>query len=60
MGLRGPGSSEWYEVWPMSGSLWRQFEVAPISWTPDGFEESTMTRSAYPPECRRQLVELAS
>jgi transposase len=37
-------------------------EVAPVSWTPDylGFEESTMgkTRAAYPPEFRRQMVDL--
>ena len=37
-------------------------EVAPVSWTPDyfWFEESTMgkTRAAYPPEFRRQMVEL--
>ena len=37
-------------------------EVAPVSWTPDyfWFEESTMgkTRAAYPPEFRRQMVDL--
>jgi len=38
------------------------FEVAPVSWTPDDFvfEESTMgkTRRAYPPEFHRQMVDL--